>query len=236
MGTRRFGNDFQIPKVQRVPLESDIISPPVHAVKSGVRRRHKSARSPALSWSPDAITSICQASHFQSAQELAGSRGRRNLRDRGGEMAVGVSGGDQAGATAAYELARQGVGVDLCEAGEHMGGLARSILLRGQIVDPGPHRFLRKLRLVNSLWLDVAGSDYVTVECNTRIYYNGKFFHYPLALFNALKELGFVGTELEFISRDSEVLSDSGRPRATKVVNGAQKVSLSLAALEGPSV
>ena len=78
-------------------------------------------------------------------------------------MAVGVIGGGPAGATAAYELARQGVDVDLYEASAHMGGLARSLSLWGQTVDLGPHRFFSKLRRVNGLWLDVAGSDYVMV-------------------------------------------------------------------------
>jgi protoporphyrinogen oxidase len=105
-------------------------------------------------------------------------------------MRVGVIGGGPAGATAAYELARQGVDVDLYEAGECMGGLARSLPLWGQIVDLGPHRFFSKVRRVNALWLDVAGTDYVMVKRTTRIYYNGKFFHYPLRPLNALTELG----------------------------------------------
>ncbi len=105
-------------------------------------------------------------------------------------MTVGVIGGGPAGATAAYELARQGVDVDLYEASAHMGGLARSLSLWGQTVDLGPHRFFSKLRRVNGLWLDVAGSDYVMVKRNTRIYYDGKFFHYPLVPRNALTELG----------------------------------------------
>jgi len=105
-------------------------------------------------------------------------------------MAVGVIGGGPAGATAAYELARQGVDVDLYEAGDCMGGLARSIELWGQTVDLGPHRFFSKVRRVNALWLDMAGPDYVMVKRTTRIYYNGKFFHYPLRPMNALTELG----------------------------------------------
>ena len=105
-------------------------------------------------------------------------------------MAVGVIGGGPAGAAAAYELARQGVEVDLYEAGGAMGGLARSLSLWNQTVDLGPHRFFSRDRRVNQLWLDVVGKDYVMVKRSTRIYYNGKFFHYPLRPVNAFTQLG----------------------------------------------
>lgn len=107
-------------------------------------------------------------------------------------MAVGVIGGGPAGATAAFELARQGVDVDLFEAGDCMGGLAQSLSLWGQTVDLGPHRFFSKIRRVNALWLDVAGPDYLMVKRKTRIYYDGKFFHYPLQPANALGQLGLI--------------------------------------------
>ncbi|MCC6487301.1 MAG: FAD-dependent oxidoreductase [Candidatus Hydrogenedentes bacterium] len=105
-------------------------------------------------------------------------------------MVVGVIGGGPAGVTAAYELAKHGVSVDLYEAGDTLGGLARSMRLWNQTVDLGPHRFFSKLRRVNELWLEVVGRDYAMVNRNTRIYYNGKFFHYPLRPMNALSQLG----------------------------------------------
>ncbi|MCC6698284.1 MAG: FAD-dependent oxidoreductase [Candidatus Hydrogenedentes bacterium] len=105
-------------------------------------------------------------------------------------MVVGVIGGGPAGITAAYELAKQGVSVDLYEAGDTLGGLARSMPLWNQTVDLGPHRFFSKVRRVNALWLEVVGRDYAMVNRTTRIYYNGKFFHYPLRPMNALTQLG----------------------------------------------
>ena len=105
-------------------------------------------------------------------------------------MAVGVIGGGPAGVTAAYELAKQGVAVDLYEAGDTMGGLARSMRLWNQTVDLGPHRFFSKVRRVNALWLEVVERDYAMIDRVTRIYYNGKFFHYPLRPMNALTQLG----------------------------------------------
>jgi protoporphyrinogen oxidase len=105
-------------------------------------------------------------------------------------MHVGIVGAGPAGITAAYQLAKKGVQVDLFEAGPAVGGLARTIDLWGQRVDLGPHRFFSTDRRVNELWLEVVGTNYRMVDRLTRIYYDGKFFSYPLRLFNALQRLG----------------------------------------------
>ncbi|MEM6724615.1 MAG: FAD-dependent oxidoreductase [Bacteroidota bacterium] len=105
-------------------------------------------------------------------------------------MKVAVIGAGPAGITAAYELAKKGIDVDLYEASNRVGGMARSIELWDQIVDIGPHRFFSNDSRVNELWLEVAGNDYEMVDRLTRIYYNKRFFYYPLKVFNALKNLG----------------------------------------------
>ena len=56
-------------------------------------------------------------------------------------MHVCAIGAGPAGLTAAYELAKRGVEVDVFEAGEYVGGMARSFSLWNQTVDLGPHRF-----------------------------------------------------------------------------------------------
>jgi protoporphyrinogen oxidase len=70
------------------------------------------------------------------------------------------------------------------------GGLARSIDLWGQRVDLGPHRFFSTDSRVNRFWLDVAGRDYRMVERQTRIFYGGRFFQYPLKPLDALGKMG----------------------------------------------
>ena len=105
-------------------------------------------------------------------------------------MRVAVIGAGPAGATAAYELAKNGVEVDLYEASPHVGGLARSFKLWNQTVDMGPHRFFSKDKRVNQLWLEVADGDYAMINRLTRILYKGRFFHYPLRPGNALRNLG----------------------------------------------
>lgn len=103
---------------------------------------------------------------------------------------VAVIGAGPAGITAAYELAKQGVAVDLYEASDSVGGMSKSIQLWNQTVDIGPHRFFSNDTRINKIWLEVAGRDYRMVNRLTRVYYKRKFFFYPVKLFNALKNLG----------------------------------------------
>ncbi len=105
-------------------------------------------------------------------------------------MHVCAIGAGPAGLTAAYELAKRGVEVDVFEASEYVGGMARSFSLWNQTVDLGPHRFFSSDARVNRLWLEVVQSDYSMINRLTRILYDGKFFQYPLEPLDALCKLG----------------------------------------------
>jgi protoporphyrinogen oxidase len=106
---------------------------------------------------------------------------------------VAVIGAGPAGITAAYELAKAGIEVEVFEASPGVGGLAKTIELWDQKVDLGPHRFFSNDTRVNKLWLEVVGKDYKMVDRLTRIYYKKKFYFYPLKPFDALFKLG-IGT------------------------------------------
>lgn len=103
---------------------------------------------------------------------------------------VAVIGAGPAGLAAAYTLGRHGVPADVFEAGPAAGGMSRTLALWDQRVDLGPHRFFSANLQVNRLWLDVVGLDYRMVERRTRIFYNGRFFEYPLRLADSLAKLG----------------------------------------------
>jgi protoporphyrinogen oxidase len=103
---------------------------------------------------------------------------------------VGAIGAGPAGLAAAYTLGKLGVPVDVFEAGSTVGGMARTIDLWNQKVDLGPHRFFTSNARVNRLWLDIVGTEYHMVERQTRIFYDGRFFDYPLRLADSLAKLG----------------------------------------------
>ena len=70
--------------------------------------------------------------------------------------------------------------------------MAKSLDLWGHRVDLGPHRFFSSDPRVNGLWLEVMEREYSLVSRLTRIYYNQRFFDYPLNARNALENFGLV--------------------------------------------
>jgi len=114
---------------------------------------------------------------------LADSTGPRPVK-------VAVIGAGPAGMAAAHELARGGAEVEVFEASAFVGGMSRSFDLWGQRVDLGPHRFFTADPRVNRLWFEVVGDDYRMVDRLTRIYYQRRFFYYPLRARNALWNMG----------------------------------------------
>ena len=103
---------------------------------------------------------------------------------------VAVIGAGPAGLAAADALASAGVTVDVLEAADHVGGLARSLSLWGHTVDLGPHRFFTRDPRVDRLWRDVVGDEHRVIERRTRIYSRGRLFAYPLRPADALWKLG----------------------------------------------
>ncbi len=70
---------------------------------------------------------------------------------------VAVLGAGPAGLTAAYRLARRRVPVVVFEAGEEVGGLARTVVRDGYRFDLGGHRFFTKSEEVEGLWEELLG-------------------------------------------------------------------------------
>lgn len=122
-------------------------------------------------------------------------------------MKIAVIGAGPAGITAAYELTKAGVEVEVFEAGPKVGGLAKTIDLWNQKVDLGPHRFFSSDTRVNELWLEVVGNEYAMVDRLTRIYYKKKFYFYPLKPFDALQNLGLWQATLCVLSYIKERMS-----------------------------
>lgn len=103
-----------------------------------------------------------------------------------------VIGAGPAGLSCAYELSKRGVEVVIFEASNNIGGMSRSFDLWGQTVDLGPHRFFSKQPDVNRFFKEIIGDDFTLVKRQTRIFYNGKYFLYPLNLSNVIKNLSLI--------------------------------------------
>ncbi len=102
-----------------------------------------------------------------------------------------IAGGGPAGLTAAYELTRHGRTCVVLESDRQMvGGISRTDTYKGYRFDIGGHRFFSKSEEVNALWREVLGDQLITRSRMSRIYYDRKFFHYPLRPFDALGKLG----------------------------------------------
>jgi protoporphyrinogen oxidase len=107
---------------------------------------------------------------------------------------VVILGAGPAGLTAAYELSKAGVLSTIVERDDIVGGIARTVNYKGYRFDIGGHRFFTKVTAVENLWREVLGDDLITRSRLSRIYYNNKFFSYPLKPFNALAGLGLFET------------------------------------------
>ncbi|MCX7015373.1 MAG: NAD(P)/FAD-dependent oxidoreductase [Candidatus Sumerlaeota bacterium] len=101
-----------------------------------------------------------------------------------------VLGAGPAGLAAAYELAKAGRSVTVLEKSDHVGGLAATVEREGNRFDIGGHRFFTTNAEVWSLWEEMLGGSFLRVNRASRIYYGGRFFHYPLRPLEALARLG----------------------------------------------
>ena len=104
---------------------------------------------------------------------------------------VFVIGAGPAGLTAAYCLTKEARSVIVIERDPlYVGGISRTVDYKGFLFDIGGHRFFSKSKEVVALWQEILPDDFISRPRLSRIYYNGKFFSYPLKAFEALFKLG----------------------------------------------
>ena len=111
-----------------------------------------------------------------------------------------IIGAGPAGLSAARVLSESGYSVEIFELESQVGGMSKSVELFSQIVDIGPHRFFSKDKRLNDFWHAHTNGEYEKVSRLTRIFYNRKFFYYPLRGFDALLKLGFIESALCVLS------------------------------------
>src|SRR5580698_2821027 len=104
---------------------------------------------------------------------------------------VFVIGAGPAGLTAAYCLTKEARSVIIIERDPiYVGGISRTVAYKDFLFDIGGHRFFSKSKEVVALWQEILPDDFIARPRLSRLYYNGKFFSYPLKAFEALLKLG----------------------------------------------
>ena len=106
---------------------------------------------------------------------------------------VAIIGAGPAGLTAGYLLTKAGKTVAIIEKdATYVGGISRTVEHEGYRFDIGGHRFFSKSQQVVDLWNEILPDDFIQRPRMSRIYYEGKFYSYPLRAFEALNNLGIL--------------------------------------------
>jgi len=107
-----------------------------------------------------------------------------------GVMNIIIAGAGPAGLTAAYEACKKGLNPVIFEKEQEVGGISKTVNYKDYLFDIGGHRFFTKYDDVKKIWNEILGDDFLIRPRLSRIYYNNRFFYYPLKPLNALKNLG----------------------------------------------
>lgn len=114
---------------------------------------------------------------------------------------IGIIGAGPAGLTAAYELSKAGKKVEIFEKDpQYVGGISRTETYKNFHFDIGGHRFFSKSQEVEDFWTEILGDEMLERPRSSRIFYNNKFYSYPLVAMEALSNLGIFQSTLCVLS------------------------------------
>jgi protoporphyrinogen oxidase len=105
-------------------------------------------------------------------------------------LGTAILGGGPAGLTAAYILGRRGRPGAVFEADGTVGGISKTVEFNGFRFDLGGHRFFTKLESIARLWEEMLGDEFLTRPRLSRIFYDGKYFDYPITAKDVVARLG----------------------------------------------
>lgn len=98
-----------------------------------------------------------------------------------------IMGAGLAGLSCAYELVKQGQTVVVIEKNNWVGGLTHTFETDGFRFDIGPHRWVTKIEEVDQWFKNLMGKRIIRVPRLTRIYFDKKFFYYPMRFKNVFR-------------------------------------------------
>ncbi len=112
-----------------------------------------------------------------------------------------IIGAGPAGLTAGYILSKNGYKIEVIEENpKYVGGISRTEEYRGFRFDIGGHRFFSKSNEINMLWKKILPNNFTVRNRKSRIFFNKKFFNYPLDLFEVIFKLGIFESFICFFS------------------------------------
>ena len=103
---------------------------------------------------------------------------------------VAILGAGPAGLAAGHELSMNSAKVTVLELNGYVGGLCRTVEYKGYKFDLGGHRWFTKNDDLNTWFRRLMGDEIVAVDRISRIYYQGKYFSYPIVFSDMLKQCG----------------------------------------------
>ena len=111
-----------------------------------------------------------------------------------------IIGAGPAGLAAGFKLSEQNLKPIILEKDSQVGGLSRTVKYKGYYFDIGGHRFFTKNKLIFDWWHSILRGNFVKKSRFTRIYYNGKFFNYPILISNVFSNFGLFNSLPLFFS------------------------------------
>ncbi len=106
------------------------------------------------------------------------------------DLQVTILGAGPAGLAAGHYLASRDVPLNVLELNDYVGGLCLTEEVNGFKFDLGGHRWFTKNKELHEWFLKLMEGELVTVQRTSRIYFDGKYYEYPISIKNVLGNAG----------------------------------------------